>query len=290
MLASSAQDASPLAAALTAALGAAGSAALVLALAARPWLGRATRAWGAPLALAAGGAVGFWLTRGRPSFPPSPAVHWLFYAALAGGGLGVLEAVGPRRVRLLRALLAVLLPVLVLEFQRARHWQRAEGLLWTAGLALLVFAAWSGLAAQEERGDGGGATALGLALASALSAGSYGLGGGAVLAQQAGALALAVGLCALLGLWRRAPGLGPGGIAPFALLHYGQLWIARWVNELSTASFALLSLVPLAALAPGLVPARRPRLRAALGLCAPVLLAAAALAVELAAADTSAYG
>src|SRR5262245_3648613 len=189
-------QASPLAAALTAAAGAAGSAALVLALAAQPWRGRgqASRAWGAPLALAAGSAVGTWLARGRPSFPPVQAVHWVFYAALAGGGLGLLEAIGPRRVRILRVLLAALLPVAVLAFQRERYWARAEGIAWTVGLAALVFVAWSGLAALEERGVGGGATSMGLALGTALSAGSYALGGGAVLAQQAGALALALGL------------------------------------------------------------------------------------------------
>jgi hypothetical protein len=54
------------------------------------------------------------------------------------------------------------------------------------------------------------------------------------------------------------------------------------VNELSPAGFVLLSLVPLAALPAALVPAPRPRLRAGLGFLAPVLLAGAALAVELA--------
>lgn len=287
-----AQGVSPFAAAVTAAAGAGGSAALVLAVAGEPWRGRAgtTRGWGPPLAVAAGGTLGSWLARGRPSFPPTQAVHWVFYAAVAGGVLGVLESAGPRAVRFLRVLAAGLLPVLLLEFQRARYWTRVEGVLWTAGLALLLFVAWSTLAGQEERGGCGGATAMGLALATGISAGSYVLGGGAVLGQQAGALALALGLCALFGLWRRAPGLGAAGVAPYILVHHALLWVARWVNELSTASFVLLALVPFAALAPRLVPASRTRLRTGLALCSPTLLAAAALAVELSSADTSAYG
>lgn len=278
---SPAQD-SLLVSALTAEAGAAASALAVLVLAARPWRGRAaaTHPLGPPLALASAAASGYWLTRGAPGFPPAQAAHWLFYAALAGGAVGALEALRGRRVLVLRALSSVLLPLWMLEFQRTRYWTRAEGILWTAGLAALLFTAWNALAAREERG--GGATALGLALATALAAGSYGLAGGAIFAQLTGALALALGLCALLGLWRRAPGLGPGGIAPYVLLHNGMLWYARWVNELSPAGFVLLSLVPLAALPAALVPAPRPRLRAGLGFLAPVLLAGAALAVELA--------
>jgi hypothetical protein len=268
--------------ALTAEAGAAASALLVLALAARPWRGRAetTRAWGPPVALAAGTASGFLMTRGAPAFPPAQAAHWLFYAALASGALGALEALRGRRVLLARALFAVLLPLWMLEFQRTRYWTRAEGILWTAGLAMLLVVAWNALAALEERARG--ATALGLALATALAAASYGLSGGAIFAQLTGALALALGICALLGLWRRAPGLGRGGVAPYVSLHYAMLWYARWVNELSTPGFALLALVPLAALAARLVPRERYRLRASAALLAPALLAGGALAVEIA--------
>jgi hypothetical protein len=226
------QDVDPLRSAVTAAAGAAGCAALVLALAAEPWRGRAhaTRAWGAPVALGAAAAAGFWLARPRTSSVVDGALA--LHVALAGGVLG---ALGPsQRLRLVRAFVAVLLPVLVLQFQRALHWGRVEGILWTGGLAALLYVAWNLLAAQEEREGSGAATTLGLAFAAALAAASYGLGGGAVFAQHAGALALGTGLCALLGLWRRAPGLGAGGVAPFMLLHYGHLWIARWLNDLST--------------------------------------------------------
>lgn len=267
--------------ALVAEVGASASAGLVLALAARPWRGRGepTPAWSAPLALAAGAAAGFWLTRGRPSFPPTQAVHWLFYAALAGGACGAFEAARGKSVAL-RGLLAALLPVLVLAFQRERYWARVEGVLWTAGLAALLFVTWNVLAAAE--GHGGGTRALGLACATALAAGSYALAGGALFAQFTGALALAMGLCALLGLWRRAPGLGPGGIAPYVLLHHGMLWCARWVNELSLPAFVLLALAPLAVLAARLAPSSRPRLAAALAFLGPMLLSAAALGWEFA--------
>ncbi len=281
------------------AAGAAASAAVVLAVAARPWRGRshAARPWGPPLALALGTAVGFWMTRGRPSFPPAQAVHWLFYAALAGGACGAYEGASGRRPylfsrgigRAMRSLFSALLPLVLLGFQRERYWGRTEGVLWTAGLALLLFLAWNALAALETRASVGGATALGLALATALAAGSYGLAGGALFAQLAGALALALGLCALSGLWLRVPGLGAGGVAPYALLHYGLIWTARWLYELSTPAFVLLSLVPLASLGSALVPSPRARARVALALLGPTLLAAAALLVEVLAAPPDPY-
>lgn len=276
-------------AAATAAASAAASAVLVLILAARPWRGRgqATQPFGAPLALALGTAVGFWMTRGRPSFPPNQAVHWLFYAALVGGAYGAIEGAWRERTSLPRGGLSVLLPVLMLAFQREHNWGRVEGILWTAGLALLLFTAWNALATLEQRALGGGATAVGLALATALTAGCCGFAGGALLAQLVGALALSIGACALLGLWRRAPGLGAGGVAPYALLHYGLVWAARWAYELSSAGFVLLLLAPLAALSAALVPAARARTRAACALLGPTLCAAAALLLESRAAPAA---
>ncbi|MSR61035.1 MAG: hypothetical protein EXS08_01125 [Planctomycetes bacterium] len=267
-------------------LSAAASALFVLALAARPWRARASpvRTWGAPLAVGLAAAVGFWMTRGAPAFPPAQALHWIFYAALVGAAGGALEGWNAKAARIVRALLSVLLPVLLLEFQRSRHWGQVEGMLWTAGLAGLLFGAWSALAAFERRPQNNAASTLGWALASALAAGAYLYSGGALFAQLVGAFSLALGLCALLGFWKRAPGLGPTGVAPYALLHFGFLWSARYLNELSTASFALLSVAPLLTLGARLVPSLRPRLATACALLGPTLPAALALYLEWSAA------
>ena len=272
------------------ALGAAAGAALVLALAARPWRGRAApmAASGPPLALAVAAAVGFGMSRGLPAFPPAQTLHWLFYAALVGGAHGAFEALHGRRVTLLRAALSVSLAVVLLEFQRG-HWGRVEGWLWSAGLAVLLFASWNGLAALESTAEERGALALGLALAAALAAGAYSFAGGSIFTLLPATLALGLGTCALLGFWRRAPGLGPAGVAPYVLLHFGVLWIARWLYELSAPGFALLSLVPLAATPAFLAPALRPRTRAALALLGPTLLASLALIVEWSSAPEPYY-
>jgi hypothetical protein len=274
-------------------LGAGACAALVLTLAARPWRGRAapTRAWGAPLALGLASAAGFWLTRGRPSFPPAQAVHWLFYAALVGGAYGAFEALSGRRAWLARGSLAVLLPLVLLEFQRRLHWSPLQGILWTAGLAAYLFATWSLLSADEREGRHGSGASLGLGLAAALSAGSYGLAGGALFAQLAAASAGALVLCGLLGWWRGSGGLGAGGVTAYSLVHFGELWAARWLFELSTAGFVLLSLVPLSVPGARLVPGLPRRAQAALAFGGPALLAAAALLLEWTSAPAaSPYG
>lgn len=274
-------------------VGSASLAALALLLpAARPWRGRAasTRPWGAPLALGVATCAGFGATRGWPSLPPGETLEWLFYLAILAAAYGTYEALSMRPRLPARALCAVLVPLVVLAFQREHHWGRAQGVAWTGGLAVWLFLTWQALSAHERRVKGGAPT-LGLAMAGALAAASYGLAGGGLYAQLAGALALALGACALLGLWRHESGLGVGGVATFVLLHFALVWLARYLYELSAAGFVLLSLAPLGVWLSACAPAARPRLRAALALAGPTLLAATALALEFAAAPPpSPYG
>jgi hypothetical protein len=262
---------------------------LVLVLGARPWRrdGR-TPAWCSPLALGLAVAAAFAATRGLPTLPPGETLHWLFYLALVAAAFGVYEASSGARPALARGLLSALLPLVLLAFQRRNHWGRLEGILWTAGLAASVFLVWHALLGHARRAPGGAAV-LGWALATALAAGTYGLAGGGLFFLLPAALALATGACALLGLWRAEPGLGQGGLAPFALLHFAFLWSARYLYELSTLGFVLLSLAPLGVWLSAIAPEERPRLRGALACAGPTLLAAAALVHELAAAPAP-YG
>ena len=269
-----------------------GAALLALVPAARPWRGRAERtaSWGAPLALGLAVAAAFAATRSLPTLPPRETLHWVFYLALLAAVFGAYEARPGTKPLLARAISAVLLPVVLLEFQRKNHWNRLEGILWTGGLAAWAFLVWHALLAHARRVPGPAST-LGWALATALAAGTYGFAGGALYSLLAAALALATGACALLGLWRGEHGLGASGLAPFVLLHSSFLWLARFLYELSAPGFALLSLAPLAAWLSELAPAGKPRTRAALALLGPTLCAGAALVHELIAAPPpSPYG
>jgi len=268
-------------------------AAAALLPATRPWRGRAAavRPWGAPLALGLAVCAGFVASRGWPAWPPSEALHRLFYVALCAGAYGLYEAARRSSSNLVpRAVLVVLAPYVVLEFQRRLHWSALEGAAWMAGLAAVLFVTWQALVAHEAR-ERGGSAALGLALATALSAATQGLAGGTLFFLLPASLALATGASALLGLWRRDAGLGPGGVAPFVILYSAFAWLGHFLNELSTLGFVLLALAPLAVWLSALAPAARPRTRAALAVLGPTLVAALALAHEFAAAPPpSPYG
>lgn len=278
--------------ALTAVLGAGAVALLVLAVAARPWRGRAARVapWGAPLALAGALATGYVLVLGAPALPPTSARAWLFLAALGGAVLGLAMALSGRALRPLSGLASALLPWFLLDFQREHHWEHVEGIAWTAGLAVWALVCIEALRASEARAAPPAGT-FGLAFGLALAAGAQGLAGSASFAQLTGILALATGLCALIGAWHRVSGLGPAAAPALVLAHLALVWCGRYLAELHAPSFALLSLLPIA---PGsaLVLARsRPRLRAALAFALPVALGGIALWIEVAGAPPpSPYG
>jgi hypothetical protein len=264
---------------------------IVLAAGARPWRGRTARtsAWCAPLALGLAFASAFLATRSLPAFPPRETLQWLFWFALGASLHGILGPSG-RAAGWTRAFLSMLLPFLVLAFQRRHHWERLEGALWTAGLAAWLFSCWQLALRGAERASAAPA-ALGLALTCALAAATFGLAGGGLFFVLPATLALATGALALLGFWRGEPGLGARGWSPFVVLFFGCLWCARYLYELSAVGFALLSLVPLAPESALLVPGQHAKWRALIALFAPFLLAAATLAYELAHVSTPlAYG
>jgi len=238
---------------------------------------RTRRPIGPALSLGLAPMLTFGLTRSWPALPPREALHWVFYLALAGAAAGVAEGLRGRRVWILRALVSVAAPVLLLEFQRRLHWERLEGILWTAGLAAALFATWSLLARQEERGPPDATRTLAWAFESALLAGTLPWVGGGLFAQIPLALAIATGLCALVGLKRGAAGLGAAGVAPLVVLHGAILWAGRFLYDLDTIGLALLTLAPLGVLVERLVPADRPWLRRSLVLLVPLLLAGVAL-------------
>lgn len=276
--------------ALTGALAPVGVAALLLAASARPWRGRdaAAAPAGPPLALGLGFLAGFLATHGMPRFAGASLRDELAWSAVALALLCAARATRGGLPLVVQALASALLPWLLLDFQRERYWGRMEGVLWSTGLALLVFLSWTLLAAHEER-RARPTSVVGWTAATALAAGAYGLSGSVQIAQLAGALAASLGVCAALALWRRAPGLGRAGSGPFVVLYLGLTWCARFISELSLPGFVLLSLAPLAVLLSGALPRTRPRLAATLELALPALLALAAVLLERTAAAPSPY-
>jgi len=276
--------------ALTGVVAPVGVAALVLAASARPWRGRDAPAApaGPPLALGLGFLAGFLATHGTPRWTGATLRDELVWVGL---GLAAIAAVHARRGALplvVQGLLSAFLPWFLLDFQRARHWERAEGVLWSAALALLVLLSWALLGAHEER-RARPSTMIGWTAMSGLAAGAYGLSGSVQIAQLAGALTAALGTCAALALWRRAAGLGAPGVAPFVVLYLGLTWCGHFISELSSMGFVLLALAPLGVLVSRAVPIRFPRLAAVLELVLPPLVALAALLGERAAASPSPY-
>jgi hypothetical protein len=269
-----------------------GAAALVLAVSARPWRGRAgeSRAFGPPLALGLAFLAAFVATHGWPRIGGAATLRDKLVCL--GLVVALVQARPVRRSSVLvgfQALTATVMPWFLLEFQRERHWDRAEGVLWSAGLGLFVFLAWI-LAGEHESRRSSPAPVWGWALATLLAAGTYQVSGSSQVAQLGGGLALALGCCALLALWRRSAGLGLAGVGPFVVLYVGLTWCGRFISELSLVGFVLLSLAPLGVLAARFVPPARPRLAAALEVLVPTGLALAALLFERAQAAPAPYG
>lgn len=266
-----------------------GAAGLVLTLLARPWRGRAyaSSPVGPPLALALAFLAGFVVTHGWPRLAGASLRDELAWAGLVVGLLAAVRARHGSLPLLVLALLAALLPWILLDFQR-RHWTRGEGILWSAGLGLCVFLSATWLAEEERRAQRAHA-AVGWTLATALAAVAYGLSGSVQVAQLAGGLAAGLGVCTALALWRRTAGLGPAGVAPFVVLYLGLTWCGRFISELSLPGFVLLTLAPLAVLAARLVPGARPRLAQLVTVLGPPLLALLAVWLERAQQAPSPY-
>jgi hypothetical protein len=181
------------------------------------------------------------------------------------------------------------MPYFLLAFQRERHWERGEGVLWSAALGLALFLTWNRCGAAETRAPSP-RPILGWTLASALAAGTYQLSGSTQVAQLAGGLTAALGVLSALALWRGSAGLGAAGVGPFVTLYLGLTWCGRFISELSLPGFVLLTLAPLSLLGARWVPPSRARLARVSEVALPALFALAALFWERSQATPSPYG
>ncbi len=216
-----------------------------------------------PLAFGVSFCLACWLTVGRPAFPPTDAMHWLFYFALMGILLGWLAEI-PADYRWLWGALALLLlggwMVLALKpLIQSGYWTPVSGVriilvLTVATWLLAVLVAPNG---EQERGAG---LPFLLATLGGLSAGLIFYNKSASLGQLAGSLGAIVGVGVPIG-WLLRDFRLRRGVVSVALMVLALLWAlaygyaelpARYLAllYLSGASLALSRLKPLARLNP----------------------------------------
>jgi len=199
-----------------------------------------------PLAIGAGYLVAhILLNRGVPPFPPTDSIHWLFYFALLGIGLGWLAEL-PADYRWLWGSLGLLWLgwLMVLGFKpllESGYWAPWSGariilLLTLAAWLLMVLVAPIG---EQERGAG---LPFLLATLGGLSAGLIFYNKSALLGQLAGSLGAVLGMGVLMSWVMRGFQLGRGAVA-LALLLMALLWsMAYGYAELPAHFLALLYL------------------------------------------------
>ena len=216
----------------------------------KPWRrsgpgGGPRTAWGPPLAVGLGYAVGHVAADGWPPLALQVGVKpGLFYVAVAAAFVGLHEA-ARRPVWWSRVLVAVGLPVYLLDFMRQHYWSGREAWLWTLGLGGALFVGWSGLERLARR-QPGPALSLCWMLAATLTSVALFLSGTATLAQLAGVLATVLGVAAVIG-WRRPElSLAPGGTTSLALVFTGLLWAGHFASELTGPATLLLAVAPFA--------------------------------------------
>lgn len=224
------------------------------------------RAWGVPLGLGCGFALGHAAVRGWlmapewPTGPPLDAVDWAPWLALVAAGLGAIDAARPvgKAWRWSgRALLTAAAIALVLGPLMSGAWEAEprHGLDRLIGLGLALLAAWGATAVLVVRRGGGAALPL-----LGWCAGSGGVLAAAhslALGASAVTLAAALGPVAILAIWRPERAGGRGWLAvvvvALAALTLGGLFYA----DLPTTSAVLLALAPLALAIDRLGPVRR---------------------------------
>ncbi len=255
----------------------------VLALAWVPPLARSpARALLAPLAIAVGFAVGYWVVVGRPELlPPADARARLPHVAVIGLAVAAVAAFSSRRAVVWTAIALGSLAAmrLLLAASIAGQWSAAEAiarvLILAAGLALITIATDGLVRRLAPRTAAAGLIAVG-ALAAPLMLFSDTL----LLAQMHGTLGVAVGVTAVA-VWLAPRRIALGAVAPVIVAVAWSHWIiALLFASMPVVSFALLAAaVPAALTAGSLVQHWRPRLGALATLLTVAMLVAGSLAV-----------
>lgn len=206
--------------------------------------------WSGAIALSIGYVAGHIGVAGVPPFPPTEAMHWFVYLALAAMVLGLLEAFyqkSPAWLRWgLRLLLAGATMWLLLRPLFEYTWGPAKGIAWMAVLSVALVAFWAQLEALSER-QPGVTFPLILLVVTAASGGILLVSGSALLGQLGGALTAAIAASWVVAWWTPKFSLSRGATPVVSVLLAG-LWLnGYFYAETPLMSVLLMALSPTAA-------------------------------------------
>ena len=219
--------------------------------------------WLVPCTLGISFIIGFLGHSGKFGFPPTRAMQWLPYVALAGVALGLLETSVAARLRLLpavwapRFLLAALMAWLLLPASAKREWtplcEVAAIAITGLGVLLLI------TVSEDATAHAGSATGwLLLAVLTFAASISLLLSGSVLLGQLAGTLATALATCAAISFF--LPHFLPGNASVLfcAFVLSALLLCGVFLSELPKAAVPFLILAPLASRVAGLLDLKSP--------------------------------
>lgn len=204
--------------------------------------------WGGAAAVALGYFAGHVLLASWPPIPPSKAVDWLAYLALAGGAAGLTQRYWGKRWYAawpLMLLLGCLFAAVLLRSYIQHTWGRLEGILWISGLGVATAVLWNTLERLASKRTGA-SLPLSLWLICAASSTAFVFSGSGLLGQLAGALAAVFGAAVVLAWWAPGLSLASGTFAAFVPVYAGLLIQAYFYSELPFLSAVLLYLAPFA--------------------------------------------
>lgn len=211
----------------------------------QPGAGDSSRQWAVPLVLGAGLAAGWVGMLGWPAFPPTEAIHRLFYFVIAAALLGAVhsrwQSTGLRwgiRISLTAAVVWLFLaPIRDYEWEGVARWY------WLCGLTAGMIGTWTSLAALAKRLPAVSILPPLIVVAGGTSATCL-LSGFAKFAQLGGVLTAVLAVCWLVSRWRRSLTLAAGSADVVAVFLAG-LWLGGYFfAEMPIAAAVLLALSP----------------------------------------------
>jgi hypothetical protein len=204
-----------------------------------------SRSAAAAVGLGMGYLTGHLRILGPPPLPPVDTTQWLFYVVILSVAAGLWRGIGARWGTLAAAIPAAGLLSATLRPMWTYHWGGGEAAIWGAGLfaaLLLLWLSQDRLASVSPEGPQQSLVFLWVALA--VSA-VLGLSATALLAMLAAALAVGLGVLALISFFSRVPS-GGWRLVAFAVLA-GLLLNGLFYAQLTGWNAALLAVAPAAA-------------------------------------------
>jgi len=205
-----------------------------------------SRSAAAAVGLGMGYLTGHLRILGLPPLPPVDTTQWLFYVViLSAAAAGLWRGIGARWGTLAAAIPAAGLLGVTLRPMWTYHWGGGEAAIWVAGLFVALLLLWLSqdrMASISPEGPQQSLVYLWVALA--VSA-VLGLSATALLAMLASALAVGLGVLALISFFSRVPS-GGWRLVAFVVLA-GLLLNGLFYAQLTGWNAALLAVAPAAA-------------------------------------------